>query len=466
MPIKGEVKIELFRDGEKTLDTGFKDNFVTSAYQDIINKMHDANRNVGNFINTGDFLSFAKPIDFLGGVVAYEDAQTENTNNYIGQGNVTGYAGSNVASADTKRGTLNPSESGRVGTIPNVTGFKFVWDFATDEAIGAINAVSLVPERGGNGQIFSQILADIAQSEIVYYSENVVGGIGQNEDASIIITCQDITHKKYTVSADESFFKFELVQNDGNVSASSSLTLTDYSDIRGVTFSDGFWYVLAWFDADENNRIVKLDDDFVIQQFWNIDTSGNLLIPDPDITEQFWSYSLGIINGKAIFCTDIVTATSATFKAFDLTTESIDTIVTNSFSTEPMLTADLIRYKTLKDGFGNEMLFIHMMAALRVEDDKMYEVMIDKSLNIVEEFIPATFGQIYGFVGTNEFLSLPCGGLENIAMVCNDATDTFTSTQISMAYYSRLMMTIFNLASEINKTGLDEMKITYILSWV
>lgn len=89
--------------------------------------------------------------EMFGGILLYDKPLEENPNNYdlpdLSVSRLVGHAGKFVTNGDNKmRGSRNTTES---GFINDKKGYKYVYDFATDEANGQISALSLTHEIMG-----------------------------------------------------------------------------------------------------------------------------------------------------------------------------------------------------------------------------------------------------------------------------------------------------------------------------
>ena len=89
--------------------------------------------------------------EMFGGILLYSDPLEENPNNYDlpdpSVSRLVGHAGKYVTTGDNKmRGSRNTTES---GFINDGKAYKYVYDFATDEANGQISALSLTHEIMG-----------------------------------------------------------------------------------------------------------------------------------------------------------------------------------------------------------------------------------------------------------------------------------------------------------------------------
>lgn len=132
--LKGKTEIELtdVRTGKK--DKIIEHNLVTKAIEKLIN----TNTAFGS-LGSLDFLKYVK------GVFLIDENLDENSFILPYNCSVVGHSGNNESVKDIYGGTYNELES---EVLQN--GYKFVWDFGTNQANGVIKCVSLVPTIGGN----------------------------------------------------------------------------------------------------------------------------------------------------------------------------------------------------------------------------------------------------------------------------------------------------------------------------
>lgn len=83
----------------------------------------------------------------LKGLVLFSETIPENANDYMlgGKYPVLATAGDAYSGTDAMRGTFNASSSGEIEN-----GYRFVWDFAPEKAVGTIKALSLTNRLLGN----------------------------------------------------------------------------------------------------------------------------------------------------------------------------------------------------------------------------------------------------------------------------------------------------------------------------
>lgn len=149
--LKGKSVIELtdVHTGEKEVyeDT----NLVTEAVMDILNtNIMGALYNSTNFNGaSGDDWKLPLKKNIMGGILLYQNAIEERTDNYYAPLNnpLIGYASDDANNTeDIRRGSRNLTESKEVDG-----GYRFVWDFQTSQANGTISSICLTNTMAGKG---------------------------------------------------------------------------------------------------------------------------------------------------------------------------------------------------------------------------------------------------------------------------------------------------------------------------
>ena len=165
--LKGTATIEL-----TDVKTGRKevvkhDNLVTNAIHDLLT-LNPLGMRFRSYANTNNNTSDLSEEDMyhelgasfeagmlpicpkaIGGILLYEKALEEDPTKYYApmSNPLVGYSSNDTnATTDTRRGSMNPTES---GPLEDGSGYRFVFDFATTQANGVISAVGLTSERGG-----------------------------------------------------------------------------------------------------------------------------------------------------------------------------------------------------------------------------------------------------------------------------------------------------------------------------
>lgn len=273
--LKGHAVIEL-----TDVKTGKKervehDNIITNAVKNMFDKQMPL---IGmNNINTY-FLTLVKKA--MGGLFIFSNTLTENINNVVlpdaATAELTGYAG-NVTSdgSDNKRGDFNEEESGAISN-----GYKFVWDFGTNDANGDIAAIALTNDVAGyHGYHYSPLQAirssnanqtnlpasykglgfeyinpagmsaSIALYAVELDSDNgTVKYIRKNSTTEIEIRTYKIDFN--TVSLENKIGAFTLIHTDILTIADSVQTATDR--VTFVDGGDGFYYGLYGYSSGSN----------------------------------------------------------------------------------------------------------------------------------------------------------------------------------------------------------------------
>ena len=132
-------------------------NMVTNALNSIfslpqISAFYSSSRKVFN-----GYLPMYSNI--LKGLVLFDETIPENANDYMlgGKYSVLATAGDEYSGTDAMRGSFNASSSGEIEN-----GYRFVWDFAPEKAVGTIKALSLTNRLLGNRGNLSLAGADSA----------------------------------------------------------------------------------------------------------------------------------------------------------------------------------------------------------------------------------------------------------------------------------------------------------------
>lgn len=180
MALKGTATIELtdVRTGRKEVIK--HDNLVTNAVSDILGmnpfgvKFMSFTPSDGNL--TGAFGSYALPvyINLLGGILLYERSlKADPAAIYAGADNpLIGYSSNDVnPTADKRRGSLNLNES---GPLTDGKGYRYVFDFSTDQANGTIAALGLTSSYAGKAGYGSEFEDKMTNLLTIYAADSDV----------------------------------------------------------------------------------------------------------------------------------------------------------------------------------------------------------------------------------------------------------------------------------------------------
>lgn len=161
MAFKGKSIIELTDVNTGEVEVHEDENMVTNALATVLSELMRGNiynlfcyrdslsNNVINRMSKITKLGIFPLYNYgIGGIFLFEQPQTENVNNIYPNGltSLTGYASnhSNGVQLDKKLGSMDLTNSG-----PIENGYKFVWDFTTEQANGVISALALTTAAAG-----------------------------------------------------------------------------------------------------------------------------------------------------------------------------------------------------------------------------------------------------------------------------------------------------------------------------
>lgn len=132
-------------------------NMLTNALGDIFNLPPQIAFDKGSRYIFNGFLPMYENV--LKGLVLFSENVPENANDYMlgGKYSVLATAGDEYSGTDAMRGSFNASSSGEIEN-----GYRFVWDFAPEKAVGTIKALSLTNRLLGNRGNLSLAGADSA----------------------------------------------------------------------------------------------------------------------------------------------------------------------------------------------------------------------------------------------------------------------------------------------------------------
>lgn len=276
--LKGHATIEL-----TDVKTGKKEiykhhNLITNAPQEVLtyfSKYYDY-----NILNRG-FLPIVEKL--MGGIYLFDSSLQESAQNTqfpaLSAAKLTGYAGNSTSDGnDTKRGDFNISES---GAIEN--GYKFVWDFGTDDANGEIASLALGHSVAGyHGYNINYEAAWAASATNASNSDANYKGIGAGQDTSrygnykaefqnivsfendILTTVQktstaNIDVKKYKIQSDnvglfDTLFTVNLISEEHI--AITETVMTEFPEF--FDGGDGFYYGIVVITNNTANSVIKI----------------------------------------------------------------------------------------------------------------------------------------------------------------------------------------------------------------
>ncbi|EPH61164.1 hypothetical protein D931_02841 [Enterococcus faecium 13.SD.W.09] len=147
MNFEGKCEIQLTDAISGNVRTFKSENMFTNALQNILEMPMEIFKDT---TNTNIMTEMLNPIatNALGGVYLFRDNIEEHLENVVppfAENLLTGHAGGPYSGMEPRRGNYNADESGVVDG-----GFRFVWDFSTNQANGTISNVCLTSRLGGD----------------------------------------------------------------------------------------------------------------------------------------------------------------------------------------------------------------------------------------------------------------------------------------------------------------------------
>lgn len=155
MALKGTTKIELTNVKTGEVEVVEKNNLVTNAVSDFLTMNPDG------YLYTSS-IADQLPVcpNLIGGILLYGNQLEENPEKYYAKEDnpLIGYSSNSVnEGTDTKRGSLNQTES---GMLEDGSGYRFVFDFETSQGNGIISALGLTSKWGGESGYGSELLSE------------------------------------------------------------------------------------------------------------------------------------------------------------------------------------------------------------------------------------------------------------------------------------------------------------------
>ncbi len=164
----GHIKLELF--DAKTGDLVKKverDNLVTNALAALMNNV------AGGVAGYIDDLVMPVCTRALGGLMIFDGPLEESADNveFPGDVSITAYATRDINTGNTKRGSLNSAETGRI-----TNGYRSVWDFGTSQANGIIHGISLT----------NYLVEPFAGVDTSRDNHTIINTAGNDEDSNVV----------------------------------------------------------------------------------------------------------------------------------------------------------------------------------------------------------------------------------------------------------------------------------------
>lgn len=406
--LQGKSKIELFDaiTGKKTFEHE-EHNMITKAYEKAYGTI------MSKIAITDDFSAMYKyyPRDFSKGILLLNSTQTADANNFVPKGNLVGYASSNgYSGSSTMRGSFNTSES---VPLSNPSGYKYVWDFTTNQANGTINTLALTPN---NTMSADNLNIATTSSPTILTDKTFSDEAGDNY------------YQYYYSAGVYGFTKYTLKSTIPYLSTTSryssvTYTFTDCNNGLGnIVYYGGYVYLVLKKTSDSKWYIVKSD------------TSGNI-VSTTLINTTLSVACFGIVENYIIYNGGYSSPT-VTLKVFNMSTGAYASDITFTVSNG-----------NAPNCFYN--IGTSLLVSYNNSTSNYYNVLIDENLNLMK--IADDINE-YGWMNGNR-----------TGNYIGNAPIVLGSSAISIAPFT--MFTINNLATAVSKTSANTMKISYSLTW-
>lgn len=279
--LKGETIIELtdVRTGE--VEVHKDTNMFTNAISSICNNPSTFCQ-FDRFVNITDSL-FPILDKLLGGVVLFPEALEEDTSKYFAPYSVdaTGFAGNVVnASTETRRGSKNLNESAPVLNDDGETiGYKYVWDFGTSQANGAIACVCLThPTAGynwygcedGTGRLIRLAEINSLKNTSTNLSGDRVGLPGT------IFFYSETTGHFYSITEGKNIYRSSFVDGKNTV----RLKTVHFKSFEDSTYGKKVFTIEGseFVSASGSKQLMKLSEGFAIGLCHSNNSSGSATV--------------------------------------------------------------------------------------------------------------------------------------------------------------------------------------------
>lgn len=307
--LKGRVNIKLFdaASGKLTKEVNGT-NMLTNALDELYNKIpyQFGHAVVGK--NTSLNQLNLSPIAHtaLGGILVFPTTLTESASHIYetADSQPVAYASETAkgtGDTDAKRGSFNTNESG------NVTGgYKYVYDFATDEGNGTWDTVCLTSNLGGQryfgdaATCFSLPIATLAfdASFATGYSSSFVGFLN---DGRILVATNYQTTAIWATADFRSKFDIPLTEDISAPSlatADHTVTVSNFGNMRYHPMAtDGEYLYIFDTATTDTLKVVKIDVDNETQTTYSFTCSGITSFDDGYVAYQV------VKNGKVYYQT-------------------------------------------------------------------------------------------------------------------------------------------------------------------
>lgn len=170
MAIKGVATIQLIDANGDVVSEQTDENMITDLASDLINPQWNLQTTMMNGASSTVCTARNLVNSVFKGIRTWDNIMTESSDATCFEAGVSclGYAASESADSDTKRGSYNTNESGEI-----TNGYRHVWDFGTDKSNGTIKCLTLCPSYIGDNT--SLYIEYTASANLVYGSVNFSG---------------------------------------------------------------------------------------------------------------------------------------------------------------------------------------------------------------------------------------------------------------------------------------------------
>lgn len=175
--MKGITKIQLINAKTNKVEKEVvEENYLTQFMNQIHEKMAEYPIFRESFMLDKKFKDFAQGVALLGNLKPIQSAGCMNTE--VNDVSV-GYAYDLYSGDDVKRGSLNELESGDLYDGDRISGYRKVWDFGTNVAVGTINSICLGGDYLGTTDI-QNVVSAYNTNYMGYESSPMVADISDN----------------------------------------------------------------------------------------------------------------------------------------------------------------------------------------------------------------------------------------------------------------------------------------------
>lgn len=456
--IKGKSKIEL-----KNIKTGEvkiyeNENMITDLFDILPSPM--------NFYSA--LSKFEYPIwkNVFGGILIFNKYIDENTKNIIPFGNNQPFAcaGNNSNTTErTDRGSFNETESG----IQSDGSVKMVWDFATSQANGPINALALTTAKGGmcgygsNENVtttykttllsekinlfYGSRLSSTERPLIIDYDNNkmYLWSYVSDKQTNIEIKEYDIALNKLKLNTQS---LISTSYNSNSIQLNNTLQSLNAYYMNTTPNGKAYFYFSSDVKINNSSKFYILEIDL----FNNYTNKVYEITNNTVETLQLGIASSGLytysrVHGDYLYCQSNSTYNMYKIKLVD-NTDVVKVMDSNGAYYEYMYVV------------GDFMYMVKSNEALRIYN------FIDDSCKYMNECSGMTFNNLSQVVTTSWAVPIIINGKESPFFW--DINSNSSSSSYELQFLTNFMFTINNLATEINKTADNTMKITYTLTQV